>query len=295
MRILALDAETVPDLDAARRLLGLGRDGADEDVRSRLADYLRRPGEGADSNPFVKTALQRIVALAFVEATRAGDAPDVPLDVSRVVGAHTGRHSEASLLRRLDQSLGAGERPVIVGWNTAGFDMPLFRYRGMALSVPMPHLAFRYPSDTPRWKWQARPAPRDYWARYADDHVDLCEVLANWQGGAKAKLSEVAALLDIPGKVGMEGGQVEGAILDGRHDEVCRYCEGDTVLLYVVYLRYLLLTGDLTPAAHHASLASLATAIRARGAAGDHLAEFADLADAPQVETDTRPPVLRAV
>jgi predicted PolB exonuclease-like 3'-5' exonuclease len=280
-RLIALDTETVPDLDVARRLLGLSSDVHDLEVRAQLAAHHRKPTDHPHSDPFIKPVLQRIAALAFVEATRADDRPETPWLVTRIVGAHTGRYPERTLLQSLDAALGGEIRPVIVGWNTGGFDLPLIRYRAMALAQAMPNFCFRYPDDTPKWKWPAAVKPRDFWKKYGSDHIDLMEVLANWQSGGKAKLVEVAAALGLPGKVGMDGSEVEGAINAGRHEEGTAYCQGDVVLLYLVLLRYLVVTGDLSAAAHDASVASLAQAIARLPGGGAHLAVFAALAGIP--------------
>ena len=70
---------------------------------------------------------------------------------------------------------------------------------------------------------------------------------------------------------------VEEAAIAGRHDEICRYGEADTVMLYCAWLRYQLAAGDLTPDSHTASLASLGEAIEEMGDNGVHLAAFGAL------------------
>jgi len=79
-------------------------------------------------------------------------------------------------------------------------------------------------------------------------------------------------------EAGTGGSQVEDAIAAGRHEDVCHYCQGDVILLLLVFLRFHLVVGELSPTAHAASVASLGEAVRSLAGANVHLAEFAELA-----------------
>ena len=271
-RALVLDLETVPDLEGGRRLLGLPEGAPATEIRAGLQEHYRPKNASADADVFIKPVLHKIAVIGFVEAhrtTRGG-----AWTTHRIVSVSSSQHSEAALIRRLSQMLGEEPLPLIVGWNTSGFDLPVLRYRAMALAVPARPLVFRYPEDTPKFRWPENPKPRDYWKRYGDDHVDLMDLLCGYGASTKAKLNEVAAVLGLPGKVGMDGSEVETAIGEGRHQEVCQYCEGDVVLLYAVWLRYLMVSEELSAASYNASVGSLANQIRVKGAAGEHLTAF---------------------
>ena len=69
-----------------------------------------------------------------------------------------------------------------------GFDLPLLRYRAFALGVPVPGLHGG--------------GHRDYWHRFGQDHVDLCDVLSGYGASAKPSLAEMAALANVPVKIG---------------------------------------------------------------------------------------------
>ena len=58
---------------------------------------------------------------------------------------------------------------------------------------------------------------RDYWHRFGQDHVDLCDVLSGYGASAKPSLAEMAALADVPVKIGgIDGSRVEAYAEAGR-------------------------------------------------------------------------------
>ena len=130
---------------------------------------------------------------------------------------------------------GRGIGPVLVTFGGNGFDLPLLRYRAFALGVPVPALHGG--------------GRRDYWHRFGQDHVDLCDVLSGYGASAKPSLAEMAALADVPVKIGgVDGSQVEAYVEAGRLSEVADYCLTDVLATYGVFLRYGMVRGDLTPA-----------------------------------------------
>ena len=271
-RLLVLDIETVPDLDAGRHLLGLPDSSTDADVRSAMIEHCRRKDQ-TDDEVFFKPALQKLEALAFVEASR--DEHRAPWTTHRIISASAARHGERRIIERLSAALETEPLPVIVGWNTSEFDLPVLRYRAMALSLSVRPLMFRYPEEAPKWRWAEHPKPRDYWKRYGDDHIDLMDLLSGYGASTRTKLGEVAAVLGLPGKMdGMDRSKVEAAAAAGHHDEIRRYYEVDTVVLYSVWLRYQLAAGDLTPGSHAESLAALAEVVDGLEDQGAHLAAF---------------------
>ncbi len=66
-----------------------------------------------------------------------------------------------------------------------------------------------------------------------------------YQPRASAGLDAMARLCGFPGKLGMDGSEVDAAVRQGRLDEVRRYCETDVMNTYLLYLRFRLLRGEL--------------------------------------------------
>nr|WP_302474552.1 hypothetical protein [Roseococcus sp. MDT2-1-1] len=268
-------------------MLGFGPEAPDAEVRAALTDYCRRSGQ-EDKEVFVKSVLHKIVATSVILCRRTENTEKSRhWDVLRIATRHTGHGSERDNLERLDQLLGprrgTNEQPCIIGWNTTGFDLPVARFRAVALRLPAQYLTYRKPAGIQDWKFKRENGyslPHDYWKRYAECHVDLMEVLANWSPGPKCKLVEIAAVLGLPGKAdGVEGSMVEAMVNEGRIEEVGRYCEGDVGLLYGVWLRYQLACGHLDEKEHAQSWKSFADCARGRGERFDHLQPLLDVAD----------------
>jgi 3'-5' exonuclease len=98
------------------------------------------------------------------------------------------------------------------------------------------------------------------------------DVLALYNGRNYAPLHEMAVLLGLPGKLGMDGSQVSAAFAAGKIAEIRAYCETDVLNTWLVYLRFLLMRGQLDAAAHAAELERVRAFLAQSGAA--HWQEF---------------------
>jgi predicted PolB exonuclease-like 3'-5' exonuclease len=88
---------------------------------------------------------------------------------------------------------------------------------------------------------------RQYFYRFTDDALDLCDVLGSYVPGVKVKLDEVTKILGLRGKPeGIDGSRVEEMVLAGQIDEVARYCESDVLNTFRIWLIYELFRGSIT-------------------------------------------------
>jgi predicted PolB exonuclease-like 3'-5' exonuclease len=88
---------------------------------------------------------------------------------------------------------------------------------------------------------------RQYFHRYTDDALDLCDILGSYVAGAKVKLDKVSKILGMTGKPeGVDGSRVEQMVLAGQIEEAARYCESDVLNTYRVWLDYELFRGSIT-------------------------------------------------
>ena len=248
--VLVFDIETVPDTESGRRILGL--DGLDDAAVAQAMASVRLQARGSDFQP---AHLQRIVAISA--ALRSGDS-------FRVWSLGEPAAPEAELVQRFFEGIDK-YRPVLVSWNGSGFDLPVLHYRALKHGVAAPRYWDTGQLDREA-KWD------NYLGRYQFRHTDLMDVLALYNGRNYAPLHEVAILLGLPGKLGMDGSQVAGAFQAGRIDEIRAYCETDVLNTWLVYLRFLLLRGALDARAHEDELAR-ARAFLAQSAA-PHWKEF---------------------
>jgi predicted PolB exonuclease-like 3'-5' exonuclease len=231
--VLVFDIETVPDVPGIRKLHGVAADVPDADVAA-MAFQLRRQKTGHD---FLPLHLQRVVAISCALSDR---------DAFKVWSIGAGTESEGEIIQRFFDGI-EKYTPQLVSWNGSGFDLPVLHYRGMIHSVRAP----RY--------WDTGDDDREfrynnYISRYHMRHCDVMDLLSLYQGRATAKLDEIARLLDLPGKIGMDGSQVWDAFQAGRLAEIRDYCETDVVNTYLVFLRFQAMRGSLTTEQYAAHL-----------------------------------------
>jgi predicted PolB exonuclease-like 3'-5' exonuclease len=218
--ILVFDIETVPDVEGLRRLHGLDGTLPDRDV-AEMAFQLRRQKNGTD---FLQLHLQRVVAISCALRDR---------DTFRVWSL--GGESEGELIQRFYDGI-EKYTPQLVSWNGSGFDLPVLNYRALVHSVRAPRF-WDMGDDDREFRYN------NYISRYHMRHCDLMDILALYQPRANAPLDEIAQLLGLPGKLGMDGSQVWGAYQEGRLEEIRNYCETDVVNTYLVFLRFQLMRG----------------------------------------------------
>jgi 3'-5' exonuclease len=167
---------------------------------------------------------------------------------------HIGERSEAKLISDFIDKIGE-LRPQLITFNGHSFDLPVLRYRAMVNRISATGLQVR-----------------QYFHRYTDDALDLCDVLGSYVPGGKVKLDEVSKILGLTGKPeGVDGTRVEEMILAGQIEEVARYCESDVLNTYRVWLVYELFRGAITTEELDWSEAQIRDFVSSRRAPNPHL------------------------
>ena len=128
--------------------------------------------------------------------------------------------------------------PVLVSWNGRGFDVPVLNYRSIMYGISAPSFWDQGDIDS-------RNKYNNYINRYHRKHIDLMDVLSNFSTRSFASLDHISRLSGFPGKLGEDGSQVWSQFLNGRQEEVVSYCETDVLNTYLVYLKYLKLSGGV--------------------------------------------------
>ncbi len=127
--------------------------------------------------------------------------------------------------------------PTWVTFNGRTFDLPL-----------MEHAAFRYGVSVPKWfNVQGRSYDQRRNRYNLGSHIDLQEILTNF--GAtwfRGGLNLAATILGKPGKMDVQGDMVYDLYRQGKLEEISEYCRCDVLDSYFVFLRTMLLTGQLT-------------------------------------------------
>jgi predicted PolB exonuclease-like 3'-5' exonuclease len=88
-------------------------------------------------------------------------------------------------------------------------------------------------------------------------------VLSAYGASTKPSLAEMAALANVPVKIGgVDGSQVEAFVAAGRLAEVADYCLTDVLATFCVFLRHEMVHGDLRQTHFEASMDNLRAIIR---------------------------------
>jgi predicted PolB exonuclease-like 3'-5' exonuclease len=222
--LLVFDIETVPDVAGIRRIHDIDASIDDAGV---LDWFLQRRRASAGSD-FAPIYLQQVVAIACALRDAAG---------IRIWSIGDASDPEPELIRRFFDGI---ERytPQLVSWNGGGFDLPVLNHRALIHGVT----ASRY------WDWGDDDREfkfNNYLARFHTRHLDVMDVVAQYQPRASAGLDAIARLCGFPGKLGMEGSEVAAAVAAGRIHDVRCYCECDVLNTYLVYQRFRLMRGEI--------------------------------------------------
>jgi predicted PolB exonuclease-like 3'-5' exonuclease len=256
-RVVVFDLETVPDLTAGRELIQAAPGADDKQVRQALGQRYARAGEDP-SLAFVKVPLQKIVCIGAIYAEREDRGP---WTVTRSGVVHVGQRPERELVQSFIESLSETPSPQLVGFNSSAFDLPVLRYRAFALAIPAQVIHGGN--------------GKDYWYRFGRDHLDICDVISSFGASARPSLAELAALFGIPAKIdGVDGSQVEAMVAAGRIEEVAAYCDTDIFVTYLVFLRFVLVTGSIGADGYSASLENLHQHITDRLSKRPHLEAY---------------------
>ncbi len=130
------------------------------------------------------------------------------------------------------------DRPTLVTFNGRQFDLPLLELA-----------AFRYGLSIPKW-FKGEKSLRNRYNQ--NSHLDLQEVLTNFgasffHGG----LNLIANLLGKPGKMDMQGKMVQDQFDLGELQSISDYCRCDVLDTYFVFLRTMVLQGEITLEREH--------------------------------------------
>jgi predicted PolB exonuclease-like 3'-5' exonuclease len=141
-------------------------------------------------------------------------------------------------------------RPHLVTYNGRSFDLPVLALRCLRHGIPM---RFFYED-------------RDYRYRFSDSgHIDLYDFLSEHGAARVGSLDAIARVMGLPGKVGVDGSQVEGLYNAGQLQLIKNYCLSDVAQTAFLFLRYRLLQGALDVPGYQRAAGGLLEALTADG------------------------------
>ncbi|HRA91560.1 MAG TPA: 3'-5' exonuclease, partial [Acinetobacter sp.] len=153
------------------------------------------------------------------------------------------QNTEAELLSKF-LSIFDKKQPTLISWNGSQFDLPVILFRAMYHGLSAPSLFDQGEIDQQK-------RFNNYQNRYHHRHVDLMDVMAMFNGRHFQKLDDIASLLGFPGKRGESGYHVPAYVREKHWLKLSSYCEGDVLNTWLIYLRWLLLKGQLNQQVHH--------------------------------------------
>jgi predicted PolB exonuclease-like 3'-5' exonuclease len=152
---------------------------------------------------------------------------------------------EGAILERFSRFV-AEHRPALITFNGRTFDLPVIALRALRCGVAM------------GWYYRDRALRH----RYSEDgHIDLCDQLADHGAARAASLDALARLIGLPGKIGIDGSQVEALHRAGLLDQIQNYCLSDVAQTALLFLRFRLLQGVLDPPSYVAAVRDLTGAL----------------------------------
>ncbi|MDO5579710.1 MAG: 3'-5' exonuclease [Planctomycetia bacterium] len=129
------------------------------------------------------------------------------------------------------------QKPTLITFNGRGFDIPLLELT-----------AFRFGIPIPEWlAWGARSYDQPRYRYNYNKHFDLCDFLTNngavqFTGG----LNLASKIIQKPGKIDTKGDMVQDIYDEGNLEQIHQYCRCDVLDTYFVFLRLMLLNGQIS-------------------------------------------------
>ena len=238
--VFSFDIEWIPDPKSAEILHGAEPANGSGIRAAESFEFLwasaRKESDPADSQPYLKTILCRIVSLAGIlrEKIPGGDPslklislPTDPLDFQK--------SDEKAMLASFLKSVGR-RKPQLVGYNSAQADVPILVQRAIVLGLP----GFGF-SDRPNKPWEGV----DYFdARNSEYNIDLADAMGQFRD--RPTLHQAATLCGIPGKIDVSGDSVAQMWLDEKLPEIVEYNEFDAFTTHLLWARIAHFSGLLS-------------------------------------------------
>lgn len=241
MQFSVLYWSAVPDVELGRRLHELS--DLDDKAVSKILFHRRKEEVGAQTD--IRLVQKRFFAATLVQAS--------PSALS-VRNLNAERQGEAQLLRNVFVAAAGSDR--LVTWGGVAEGWPLLNYR-----------ALQHRISVAQYSQVRRDRP--------DVHLDLKALLCAGSPEAATSLNEISRVLGHPGMLGLESLDLWEAYLEGRHDTLLQRTELGALNLYLLALRVMSMTGELSQS--DAARGELALRDELRGEQSWHRQDFREL------------------
>lgn len=222
MNVLIFDIETVPDTSGGAKLLELEGLSKKDIIKAMEHTQFQKSG-----TMFQPLHLHKIVAISVLYKNN---------EKLSLLSLGNEDSEESDLLNLFFSAIDKYQ-PQLVSWNGKGFDSPVIHYRALIHGVS----SIKYwdkGDDDREFKWN------NYLNRYHDRHLDLMDIMSGYK--KPASLTDIAQLIGAPGKYGIDGSKVTDYYLANDIKKIRDYCETDVLNTYFVFLRYQLISNNIT-------------------------------------------------
>ena len=222
MNILVFDIETVPDVDGGEKILDLKNLSKKNIIKAMEHTQFQKSG-----SIFQPLHLHKIVAISVLYKHK---------EKLSLISLGNENSQEKDIVK-LFFGIIDKYQPQLISWNGKGFDSPVIHYRALIHGIS----SIKYwdkGEDDKDFKWN------NYLNRYHDRHLDLMDILCGYK--KPSSLSDIAQLIGAPGKYGIDGSKVVEHYLNNDIKEIRDYCETDVLNTYLIYLRYLLISSNIS-------------------------------------------------
>jgi len=118
----------------------------------------------------------------------------------------------------------------LVGYNSRNFDWPVMIARAMRYGFPI-RASFA----------------KNFRYRFSNEgHYDLADDMSDYGASPKSSLLNACLNIGLPGKVGVDGGDVKKLYADGQLSKLDDYCLADVLQTGILLARWLYIKGELT-------------------------------------------------
>lgn len=224
--VLVFDIETIADVEGARRIYPQLAALGDADTLAALTS-LRVQEAGHD---FMRLPLQRIVCISALYI-KDGQFSLFSLTADKF--------SEEEILAKFFRAFSdINNLPQLVSWNGSGFDIPVLIYRAMQYNLSAPWL-FEEGDRIQSMRYD------NYVSRFKSRHLDLMDRFSQYGASRREAMDVVASLYGLPGKTDIDGSMVGALVANEDWHTLSVYCESDVMNTWLLFLRWLRLTGVL--------------------------------------------------
>jgi predicted PolB exonuclease-like 3'-5' exonuclease len=223
--LLSFDIEWVPDPLAGEILHNIKHNPPQSYLDSFQALWKDAGADSETPQPYIKTALCQIVSIAGIFREGLGNNVNLKLISLPADPEDKDKWTEKHIISTFLKAVGT-RKPQLVGYNSLNADVPIIVERSIIHGLH----GFGF-AQRPEKPWEGV----DYFSAHNDYNIDLAPILGKWAN--TPKLTEIASLSGIPGKIDVSGESVAKLWLDGKLKEIVNYNEFDAFTTHLLWAR----------------------------------------------------------